>query len=274
MRWTRVLHERRPRIGYLTDEKNIQLIDAQDLQAVIAGVPWAAVGAPIARDSVRSLPLLTPGKIICIGLNYPPHCEETNYAIPKSPVVFAKFGNAVAAHDEAIRWPAGLTEQVDYEAELGVIIGRRAKRVSTTDALQHVFGYVAVNDVSARDIQIPDGQWVRGKSLDGFCPFGPTIVTADEIPDVQALDIKCILNGEVLQNSNTSNMIFPVDYLISFLSRTTTLEPGDLILTGTPDGVGLARRPQVFLKRGDRVDVMIDRVGQLSNPIEGPVELA
>jgi 2-keto-4-pentenoate hydratase/2-oxohepta-3-ene-1,7-dioic acid hydratase in catechol pathway len=271
MRWTRIVHQGTPRVGYLVEKDSIQLVDAQSLLDVIGGREWSKVGQPVALDQTRILPLLTPGKIICVGLNYPPHCVETNYAIPKSPVVFAKFGNAVAGHGEPIRWPVGLTEQVDYEAELGVIIGKRAKNVSQSDALNHVFGYVAVNDVSARDIQIPDGQWVRGKSLDGFCPFGPFVVSTDEISDVQSLAIKCVINGQTLQDSNTRHMIFPVDYLVSFISRTTTLEPGDLILTGTPDGVGLVRKPPIFLKRGDKVDVVIDKVGRLSNPVEGPV---
>jgi 2-keto-4-pentenoate hydratase/2-oxohepta-3-ene-1,7-dioic acid hydratase in catechol pathway len=259
------------RIAYALGDDRVQPVDQQSLAAIIGGAAWKKEGDPLVLSDVRILAPLTPGKIICVGLNYRDHCRETNLPEPKVPVLFAKFSNTVAAHGEPIMWPAGTTDQVDFEAELGVIIGRRTKGVSREQAIDHVFGYVAVNDVSARDIQIPDGQWVRGKSLDGFCPFGPAVVTPDEVGDVQTLGIQCFVNGTALQDSNTSEMIFPVDYLVSFISKTTTLEPGDLIITGTPHGVGIARSPQIFLKPGDRVEVVIERIGHLENLIAGPV---
>jgi 2-keto-4-pentenoate hydratase/2-oxohepta-3-ene-1,7-dioic acid hydratase in catechol pathway len=186
--------------------------------------------------------------------------------IPERPVVFSKFSTAVIAPGEPVIVPA-TSAQVDYEAELAVVIGRRAKNVSTSSALDHVLGYTAFNDVSARDFQFADGQWQRGKSCDTFAPMGPTIVTADEIPDPHKLSIKLRLNGKTMQNSNTDQLIFGVPELISFLSETITLEPGDVIATGTPPGVGFARKPPGFLKQGDEMEVEIERIGVLNNPV-------
>ena len=214
-----------------------------------------------------SSPIPRPGKIICIGLNYRDHAEESGMAIPASPIIFSKFGTCVIGNREAIRIPAGSTE-VDYEAELAVVIGRTARGVSAADAMGHVFGYCNVNDVSARDFQFADGQWQRGKSCDTFAPMGPSVVTADEIADPHDLNIRFRLNGETLQDSNTCQLIFKTAELIEFLSSVITLEPGDVIATGTPPGVGFARKPPVFMKPGDIAEVEIEGLGTLTNPVK------
>src|SRR6185437_2953220 len=218
------------------------------------------------RDAYWWAPVPRPGKLICIGLNYRDHAAESNMAIPKQPVVFSKFSTAVIAPGKPVVLPAG-SAQVDYEAELVVVIGRRAKNVSADRALHHVLGYTCFNDVSARDFQFADGQWQRGKSCDTFAPMGPTIVTADEIADPHNLSIKLILNGQAMQDSNTDQFIFGIPELIAFLSQTITLEPGDVIATGTPPCVGFARKPPVFLKPGDKMEVVIEKVGTLNNPL-------
>jgi len=230
----------------------------------------AAIDKPLLPlDEVKLLaPVPDPQKIVAIGLNYMDHCREQNVAVPTSPLVFAKFPSSIIGPEDAIRYNPALTSQVDWEAELGVIIGKRARFVDRAEALAYVFGYTPLNDVSARDLQFGDRQWVRGKSLDTFCPIGPAIVTADEIPDPQALHILSRVNGVIMQNSSTSEMIFPVDELIAFLSNAFTLEPGDIIATGTPDGVGVFRNPKVFLQNGDRVEIEIEKIGLLSNPVK------
>ena len=217
-------------------------------------------------DSIQFLPAIYPGKILAIGRNYIDHAIEGGAAPPEAPLLFNKLPNSLSAHNLPIVLPA-ISQQVDYEAELAVIIGRRAKRVSEADALDYVFGYTLIDDVSARDLQFGDGQWTRGKSLDTFAPLGPFITTRDEIEDVQALKIEGVLNGKVMQSSNTGKMIFKVAYLISYLSQGITLEPGDVIATGTPDGVGIFRKPPVLLKAGDVFEVRIEKLGTLSNPV-------
>ena len=219
-----------------------------------------------AKDAYWFAPVPRPGKLICIGLNYRDHAAESNMPIPKEPVVFSKFSTAVIAPGEPVVLPPTST-QVDYEAELAVVIGRRAKGVSAARALDCVLGYTCFNDVSARDFQFADGQWQRGKSCDTFAPMGPTIVTTDAISDPHKLSIKLVLNGRTMQDSNTDQFIFGVPELIEFLSRTITLEPGDVIATGTPSGVGFARKPPVFLQPGDKMVVDIESVGSLSNPV-------
>jgi 2-keto-4-pentenoate hydratase/2-oxohepta-3-ene-1,7-dioic acid hydratase in catechol pathway len=211
-------------------------------------------------------PVPRPGKLICIGLNYRDHAAESNMAIPERPVVFSKFTTAVIAPGEPVILPVTST-QVDYEAELAVVIGRRAKNVTANQALNYVLGYTVFNDVSARDFQFADGQWQRGKSCDTFAPMGPKIVTADAVPDPHKLSIKLRLNGKTMQDSNTNQLIFGVPELVAFLSETITLEPGDVIATGTPPGVGFARKPPVFLKAGDVMEVEIESVGMLNNPV-------
>lgn len=212
------------------------------------------------------LPIEPPGKIICVGLNYRDHAEEQGVELPSAPLLFAKWSNTLIGPGDAIVLSPE-SSQVDYEAELGVVIGRKVKRISEADALGAVRGYTCVNDVSARDLQFADKQWSRGKSLDTFCPVGPELVDADQVPDPQALPIRCVLNGETMQDSSTANMIFSVAEIIAYISRTITLEPGDLIATGTPAGVGVFRDPKVLLKDGDEVTVEIEGVGTLTNPV-------
>jgi 2-keto-4-pentenoate hydratase/2-oxohepta-3-ene-1,7-dioic acid hydratase in catechol pathway len=223
------------------------------------------------KDAYWFAPVPRPGKLICIGLNYRDHAAESKMAIPERPVVFSKFTSSVIAPGEPVVLPASST-QVDYEAELAVVIGRRAKNVSAARALDYVLGYTCFNDVSARDFQFADGQWQRGKSCDTFGPMGPAIVTTDVVSDPHQLSIKLVLNGNTMQDSNTNQLIFPVPELIEFLSRTITLEPGDVIATGTPAGVGFARTPPVFLQPGDKMEVIIEKVGWLNNPVVGAEE--
>ncbi len=206
-----------------------------------------------------------PQKIVCVGLNYRDHAEEQGVELPERPLLFAKWPNTLIASGEPIRIPP-ISQNVDYEAELGVVIGRRASRVATDDALDFVRGYVVANDVSGRDLQFSDGQWVRGKSLDTFLPLGE-LVPASEVPDPQALPIRAILNGETMQDSNTSNQIFGVAEVVAFVSQGITLEPGDLIITGTPAGVGAFRKPPVWLQPGDEITIEIDGLGSITNPV-------
>jgi len=239
--------------------------------ALAAGVDLAAAPAvadSTTLDAVRlQSPLTAPTKVLAIGLNYADHARESGLEPPKSPVTFVKTNNSIVGPGDGIRYSKEDSEQVDYEAELAVVIGRRARHVSEADALGYVFGYTNCNDVSARDAQFSDGQWIRGKSFDTFCPLGPWVVTADEIPDPQALRIACRVNGTTLQDSTTGEMIFGVAAIISYLSRFMTLEPGDVIATGTPFGVGFARTPPVFLLNGDVVEIDIEGIGVLTNPV-------
>jgi 2-keto-4-pentenoate hydratase/2-oxohepta-3-ene-1,7-dioic acid hydratase in catechol pathway len=224
-------------------------------------------GAPL--ESVSFLPPIYPSKIVAIGRNYVDHAIEGGAEPPAAPLIFNKLPNSLSSHNAPIVLH-GITSQVDYEAELAVVIGRRATRVSESEALDYVFGYTPVNDVSARDLQFGDGQWVRGKSLDSFAPLGPFITTGDEIPNVQELKIEGRLNGKVMQSSNTAKMIFGVAYLVSYISQAITLEPGDVIATGTPDGVGIFRKPPVLLKAGDVYEVEIEGLVPLRNPVVEP----
>lgn len=211
-----------------------------------------------------------PVIILCIGLNYRHHAAESNAAIPEHPVLFVKNPAAVQNPGDPIRLPQKLkSDSVDYECELAVVIGKTARNVSKADALSHVLGYTCANDVSARDWQKNGGggQWCRGKTFDTFCPLGPVLVTPDEIPNPNALTIKTILNGETVQDWNTNDMIFDVPTLIEFLSADTTLLPGTVIITGTPHGVGMARRPPLWLKAGDSVTIEIEKIGSLTNPV-------
>ncbi len=217
-------------------------------------------------DNVDRLPPVTnPEKVVCVGLNYRDHAEEGDNPIPDEPVLFSKFPTSVSGPESTIRWDPELTQKVDYEAELVVVIGRETRRVSREAALDHVAGYLVGNDVSARDLQHGDGQWVRGKSLDSFAPIGPEIVTTDEVEDPHDLDIWAEVNGERVQDSTTANLIFGIDELVSFCSQAFTLKPGDLIFTGTPPGVGLYREPPVLLEDGDSVTIGISDIGELTN---------
>jgi len=221
----------------------------------------------------------SPVNVFCIGANYAEHVKESGHPMPDNPVIFMKPTTAVTNPGEPVLIPKACEHgpEVDYECELAIVIGRTARDVSEADALRFVLGYTAANDISARKWQKQGGggQWIRGKSFDTFCPMGPSIVTAasgggpgdDEIADPQALSLSLTLNGQVMQQSTTGDMIFPVRKLVSFISRDTTLLPGTLILTGTPPGVGFARRPEVFLKPGDRMAVAIEKIGKLENPV-------
>lgn len=223
------------------------------------------VGVYEPDDATRLAPVPDPGKVVCVGLNYRDHAEEGDNPIPDTPVLFSKFPTAVTGPENTITWDPDLTQEVDFEAELVVVIGRKARRVGEEEALDHVAGYLVGNDVSARDLQHGDGQWVRGKSLDTFAPIGPELVTTDDVEDPHDLDIWTEVNGNRLQESTTANLIFGVDELVSFCSRAFTLEPGDLIFTGTPPGVGVYREPPVLLEDGDVVRVGIEGIGTLSN---------
>jgi 2-keto-4-pentenoate hydratase/2-oxohepta-3-ene-1,7-dioic acid hydratase in catechol pathway len=214
----------------------------------------------------NGLPFARPGKIVCVGLNYRDHAEESGMEIPQRPLLFAKWPSSLVGPGRPIVLPEQ-SQEVDYEAELGVVVGRRAQRVAVADALDYVAGYVCANEVSARDIQFADGQWTRAKSFDTFCPVGP-ITPADQVPDPQVLQIRCLLNGEAVQDSSTAQMIFTVAEVIAFTSNGITLEPGDLILTGTPAGVGFGRKPPVYLADGDEVTIEIERIGSLTNPVQ------
>lgn len=221
---------------------------------------------PLSSVTLRA-PVPQPGKIVAVGLNYRDHSIESGAKEPpKTPMIFAKFTTSLVGPGDAIVIPKG-DPQVDYEAELAVVMGRRAKGVSAENALQYVAGYMPLNDVSARAWQFADKQWVRGKSCDTFCPIGPYLTTRDEIPDPHTLAISARVNGVTLQDSNTSKMIFRIPQLIEFISASITLEPGDIIATGTPEGVGVFRTPPIFLKAGDVVEVEIQNLGVLRNPV-------
>lgn len=250
----------------IQDSDGFRAVVDTDLPAVIAGAtpqtdgkvaPGAALLAPV-----------EPSKIVCIGLNYMDHIRESKLDVPKVPLVFAKFPSSLAGPTDPIRIPAELTERVDWEVELAVVMGRRARDVTPEKALDHVFGYTVANDVSARDLQFSDGQWVRAKSLDTFCPVGPVVVSADEVGDPQALRLTTRVNGELVQDATTDLMVFDVAQLISFCSRSFTLEPGDLLLTGTPWGCGEFMEPKRSLAPGDVVECAIEGIGALRNPVE------
>lgn len=242
--------------------------------AAIRKAAAEAAGSPsavkYATNAVKVLPPIPhPGKILCIGLNYRDHAIEGGKAIPTEPVVFGKFANTLIAHGEAIQIPK-VAQKVDYEAELVIVIGKRGKNIPNSPAAFHyVGGYTCGHDVSARDWQFrgEEKQWIIGKTFDTFAPIGPVLVTADEITDPHNLQVQLRLNGTTLQNSNTKEFIFGVPHLLWFLSQVVTLEPGDLIFTGTPPGVGIARKPPVLLKAGDVAEVEIEKIGVLKNPV-------
>lgn len=214
-------------------------------------------------DVVLTAPVPRPGKILCVGRNYVEHVEEMNKDIPVEPILFCKFANSIVGSGATVTMPPQ-TEMVDWEAELGVVIGRTVKNIAPGDVWDCIAGYTCMNDLSARDLQRRTGQWTRGKAIDGFLPTGPTLVTPDEVGDPQNLAVRCLVNGEVQQDGNTSQMIFDIPTLISFISETITLEPGDCIATGTPPGVGAGQEPPRFLQPGDVVVVEVEKVGRLT----------
>jgi 2-keto-4-pentenoate hydratase/2-oxohepta-3-ene-1,7-dioic acid hydratase in catechol pathway len=235
--------------------------DAEAAAARLAGDGYAIEEVELAA------PLAAPSKILCVGLNYRDHATEANLDLPAAPLIFAKLRSTLIGHGQAIVHPSDQSEKVDWEAELAVVVGRRLRHADAATAMDAVFGYTAANDVSARDVQFADGQWMRGKSFDTFCPVGPWVVTADEYGDPSARRLSATVNGETMQDSSTSQMVFGVAEILSYISTFATLEPGDLVLTGTPAGVGGFRQPPVFLRPGDRVDVYVEGVGVLSNPV-------
>ncbi|KXK24848.1 MAG: fumarylacetoacetate hydrolase family protein [Chloroflexi bacterium OLB15] len=257
----------RTRIGELVGDTVYALAWQDNMRQMIRrGIVANRAYERFPLDAVKVEAPLIPSKIICIGLNYADHAKETGAELPKAPVIFAKFPSAIIAQGEQIKWKSEVTSKVDWEAELVVVIGKVAKDVSEEDALNYVFGYTVGNDVSARDLQKTiDVQWTRGKSLDTFAPLGPVIVTRDEIEDPQALKVTCKVNDTVMQDGTTADMIFNVKQLVSYCSQMFTLQPGDLIMTGTPAGVGAGRKPARFLKDGDTVTITIEGVGELSN---------
>lgn len=216
---------------------------------------------------MSSLPIAVPQKIICVGLNYRDHADEGAVQAPEHPILFAKWPNTLIGPNTPIVLPTSVTQCVDFEGELGVVIGKTAHQVSRDHALDVVAGYLCANDVSARDLQFGDGQWTRGKSLDTFCPIGPALVPSSAVPDPQALRLRTILNGNVMQDATTADMIFTVAEIIAFITQAITLAPGDLILTGTPTGVGAFRDPKVWLTPGDTISIQIDGIGTLTNPV-------
>ena len=229
------------------------------------GGGWQTTGETVPVG--RLLAPVAPPNVLCIGLNYRRHADESNMAHPERPVLFIKATNSVVGPEAPIVLPAA-SDEVDYECELAVVIGRAARDVSEADALGYVAGYTAANDVSARDWQLRlDRQWARGKSFDTFCPLGPVLVTPDEIPDPDNLRVRMRVSGETLQDSNTSDMIFSVPFLVSYLSQGMTLAPGTVILTGTPEGVGMGRTPNRWLREGDVCEVEVEGIGTLRNPV-------
>ncbi len=274
---------RGPRIAGLREHDVIDLADADPSlpscpKALLSGLPAllpraekaVAAGRPVPQPCTWLPPVPVPEKIVCIGLNYADHARETKAAIPSCPVVFSKFATALLPHEGTVRLPRE-SHKVDYEAELVLVIGRTGRHVSEADARGNIAAYTCGNDVSARDWQKdkPGGQWLSGKSFDTFAPCGPWMVTADEIPDPGKLGIQLRLNGQVMQDSNTRELIFSVDQLVSYVSQFCTLHPGDLIYTGTPSGVGMGRNPPVYLKPGDVTEVEIEAIGVLRNSFEG-----
>lgn len=253
-------------IGYL-DDNTIQRLDTtlSMVEIIASGDTPPASGTTDNLADVRLLPPLQPGKILAIGRNYVEHAKELNNEVPTRPLVFAVMPSAIIGTGDVIEWENDLTAQVDWEGELAVIIGKTARKVSEADALDYVFGYTVANDVSARDLQQSDKQWIRAKGLDTFCPIGPSIITADDIPDPQDLTIITTVDGVQKQKGSTANMIFQVAFLVSYLSRAFTLNSGDMILTGTPSGVGKAMNPPEFLGDGTIVSVEIDGIGKITN---------
>lgn len=273
MGWCRIQGPDGPRLGRVAGD-SVETVRASSLQEIMAGGSAEPDGSTLPFESASTLVPLAPGKVIAVGQNYLDHIREQGIDPPDKPVLFPKFPSSVIGPGEEIRWTEGLTEQVDYEAELAVVIGKTAARVAPADALGHVFGYTNANDVSARDLQFSDGQWTRGKGLDRSLPLGPVVFEASEVADPQGLAIICRVNGETVQDGNTAEMVFPIEELIAFISHAITLEPGDVILTGTPNGVGYFRDPQLFLSPGDTVEVEVGDFGVLSNPVGAPYPAA
>lgn len=271
MKLARILWEGSSRLAVADDDGHLVPLDRDLSRSDMSGFAVSSFVRSEQRvplGEARFLPPVSaPGKIIAVGLNYVDHAAETSIAAPAAPLLFTKTGNALLPHNGVVVGDPLLTSQVDFEGELAVVIGRTAARVPVSSAFDYVFGYTVGNDVTARDLQFSDGQWMRGKSLDTFCPLGPCVVTVDEIADPQSLRIVTTVNGAVMQDESTASMIFGVAEIVSYISRSITLEPGDVVLTGTPAGVGFARNPPVFLTDGDVVAVSIEPIGTLCNTV-------
>ncbi|MBN1832602.1 MAG: fumarylacetoacetate hydrolase family protein [Deltaproteobacteria bacterium] len=255
------------RVGIIEDDSLVPLDFQGDmLDFIESDRVCRPIEERVPLDQIRYAPCISrPSKIIGIGLNYLDHIREGKGEIPESPLVFAKFPNTLAAHKDPITWNPELTKKVDFEAELAVVMGKTVYNCSEEEAEKAVFGYTCANDVSARDLQFGDKQWVRGKTLDSFCPLGPWIVTPEDIGNPHHLAIRSMLNGQIMQESNTRHMLFKVPQLVSFLSRNFTLASGDVILTGTPHGVGAFRQPSVYMNDGDEIVIEIEKIGRLIN---------
>lgn len=256
-----------PIVGTLEDDTIIAAPWAGSLLALIeSGITAGRTSNRYPLSECKLLAPIRPGKILCVGRNYAAHAAETGSDVPEKPLLFSKFGSSVIGTDETITWHESMTTQVDWEAELAVVIGKRAKNITAEEAPEYIFGYTIANDISARDLQDNDGQWTRAKGLDTFAPLGPYIVTKSEVPDPQALSVKTTVNGEVMQDGNTKDMVHSVYALVAYCSQAFTLDAGDVILTGTPAGVGKGMKPPRYLKDGDVVSVEIEGLGTLTNP--------
>jgi len=266
MRYVRVSTDDGPVVAVERDGV-LEPLDPGSVPDPLGGAGLAAARDLGGLDGARLLAPVTPGKVVAIGLNYKDHIAETGLATPERPLIFAKFPSSVIGPGEAIRVDPDVTERVDWEVELTAIVGRRMSRVAESEALDYVFGYTVGNDVSARDVQFSDGQWVRGKSLDTFCPLGPCVVSADEIPDPQDVPLSTRVNGETVQDSSTAEMIFGVAELLAYCSRSFVLEPSDVLMTGTPWGCGEFMDPKRSLADGDVVEVEAAGIGLLRNPV-------
>lgn len=273
-----------PQLGVVVGDRVINLATAShgrlpnDMRAFLElGEPALALAQEIAGrsaeghavplDSVKlNAPIANPSKVVAIGLNYMDHVREQGIKPPTLAVMFTKYPSSIVGPGDEIRWDPEITNKVDFEAELAFVVGKTARHVSEADAFDYIAGYTNCHDVSARDLQLEKGdQWIMGKSLDTFCPLGPYLVTKDEVGDPHNLGIRCLVNGEALQDSSTKELVFNIPYIVAYLSKNFTLYPGDVVTTGTPDGVGAFRKPPVFLKHGDVVTVEVDGLGQLTN---------
>jgi len=263
-----------PRVGRQIDQQIFDL-GYQEMTEFLALPDWrerakaATSGQSVPLKEARLLaPVRRPAKLVCIGLNYSDHAAETGGTVPKEPILFGKYANAVIGPGEGIPHPGtDVTNKMDWEVELAIVIGKTCRRVSEADALGYVAGYTVINDVSARDLQLFDGQWMKGKALDGFAPMGPCITTTDEITDPQNLRLTMHVNGTKMQDGNTNKMIFSAAHIVHYLSRLMTLEPGDVIATGTPPGVGMAKKPAIWLKVGDVCRAEIEGIGVIENRV-------
>jgi len=258
-------------VDFESPKSLLELLQSEDpsLLGKIKGYVYSENVPKISVDTVTlTSPILNPDKVICIGMNYKDHCEEQNVPVPVEPIIFSKFASSIAGPFDPIPYPKE-TKELDFEVELAFIIGKKGKNIKLEDAMSHVFGYTVAHDVSARDWQLKKngGQWLLGKAMEAFAPLGPDIVTSDELQDPHNLTIKCVVNNEVVQDSNTAQMVHRVDGIVSFISRFLTLLPGDVILTGTPPGVGVFRQPPHFLKVGDTVECSIEKIGTIRNVI-------